>query len=254
MNSLYKLLIVFSACCAATVAWADIYEWTDENGVKHFTNFAPPKGAKVLIKYNEEPYDEAADRARMEAERQERLELVRLEIAQREKELELREAEVDRRLAAADRLAEEALHEANDYWEEARYGSRIDYWGSGYRCRGSYLNYGCQYGKHDRWYYHSKYRHSYHKRYNYRHPHRHKYRRYERRYHHVNKHYGNQKRHGGHKYRDESRYRRKVHYTHSRIKSYSGRKYGSSRSWSGRGRYHGRSSFSRGRSGSGRLR
>ena len=127
MNWFFKLLIILSACVAAAVARADIYEWTDENGVKHFTNYAPPKDSRVLIKTKEEPYDEAADRARMEAERQERLELARLEIAQRERELESREAEVDRRLAEADRLVEDALREADAYREEDRYGSYVNY-------------------------------------------------------------------------------------------------------------------------------
>ena len=254
MHRLYMPLIVFFACSAAVVAGADIYEWTDENGVKHFSNYAPPKGSKVLIKSKEEPYDEAADRARMEAERQERLELARLEIAQRERELESREAEVDRRLAEADRLVEDALREADAYREEDRYGSYVNYWGGGYGCRGSYSDYGCKYRKHDRWYYHKKYRHSYHKRHKYRHHHRYKYRRHDRRYHYVKKHYGNIKRHGGHRYRNESRYRHKGHYTHGRLKSHSGRKHGFSSIGSGRGRYHGRSSFSRGRSGFGRLR
>ncbi len=254
MHWLYKLLIIFSACGAAAVAGADIYEWTDENGVKHFTNYAPPKGAKVLIKSKEEPYDEAADRARMEAERQERLELARFEIAEREAELEFREAEVGRRLAEVDRLVEDTLREADAYREEARYGSRNTYWGGGYGCRGSYSYDGCKYGKHDRRYNHKKYRHSYQKRHKYRYHHRYKNRRHDRRYHYVKKHYGSSKRHGGRKYRIESRYRHNGHYRQGQFKSYSGRKYGFSGIGSGRGRHHGRSSFSRGRSGVGRLR
>ena len=35
---------------AALEANADIYSWTDENGVNHFTNYSPPKQAKLLIK------------------------------------------------------------------------------------------------------------------------------------------------------------------------------------------------------------
>ena len=100
------------SCIAATSSLADIYEWTDENGVKHYSNYAPAAKSKVMMKTKEDPYDEAADRARVEAERQEFLELSRLEIAQREAELELREAEAERKLAAAERVAQEALREA----------------------------------------------------------------------------------------------------------------------------------------------
>lgn len=105
--------------------YADIYEWTDIEGVKHYTNYAPPPEAKILMKTEELPYDEAADRARMEAEREEQLALARLELAERKAELEWREAQTEQRLAEADRRAEETLREADKILNEAR-NSRYD--------------------------------------------------------------------------------------------------------------------------------
>src|SRR5210317_495012 len=92
MNVFKLFLFIQVSCFVASSSSADIYEWTDNNGLRHYINQAPPSGFLQLMITREEPYDEAADRARMEAEQQERLEHDRLEIAQREAELELREA------------------------------------------------------------------------------------------------------------------------------------------------------------------
>ena len=63
-------LITIVSWFIASSLYADIYRWTDENGVIHFANYAPPDGATIMMKTEELPYDEAADRERMEAERQ----------------------------------------------------------------------------------------------------------------------------------------------------------------------------------------
>jgi len=76
MKGLKIFLFIAAGCLIAGPLYADIYEWTDENGVKHFTNYTPPDNT-ILIKFEELPYDEAADRARIEAERQQQLELAR---------------------------------------------------------------------------------------------------------------------------------------------------------------------------------
>ena len=131
MNVLIILLFIAAGCLIAGPLHADIYEWTDENGVKHFTNYAPPNDATILIKSDELPYDEAADRARIEAERQLQLELARLEIAEREAELERRAAEAERRAAEAERYAEETVRAADQYLEDTR-NDRWYYRGSGF--------------------------------------------------------------------------------------------------------------------------
>ena len=126
MTALKIFLYITVGCFVSAVLYADIYEWTDEDGVKHYTNYAPAPEAKILMKTEELPYDEAADRARLEAERKERLELTRLELAERKAELERREAEAEQRLAEADRQAEETLSEAEKILHEAR-NDRYDY-------------------------------------------------------------------------------------------------------------------------------
>ena len=153
MNGFKIYLVILVSCIIASSAWADIYEWTDKDGVKHYSNYAPPENSKILMKTKEEPYNEEADRARAEAERQAQLELTRLEIAQREAELELREAEAERKLAEADRLAEEAQRNAESYNEESE-NSRSTFQSYGYGCYGYYngcsdLLYGRSYYRND---------------------------------------------------------------------------------------------------------
>jgi hypothetical protein len=131
MKGLKILLLVAAGCIIAGSAQADIYEWTDANGVKHFTNYAPPDDATILMKTEEVPYDEAADLARMEADRQYQLQY-QLEIAKQE--IALREAELERREAAAERRAaeaEERLRQADEYLDDAL-KDRWYYRGGGY--------------------------------------------------------------------------------------------------------------------------
>jgi hypothetical protein len=131
MTVLKIFVFITVGCFFTTSLYADIYEWTDEDGVKHFTNYEPASEAKIMMKTEELPYDEAADRARLEAEREERLELTRLELAERKADLERREAEAEQRLAEADRQAEATLREAEKILNEAR-NDRYDYGKYGY--------------------------------------------------------------------------------------------------------------------------
>jgi len=139
------LLIGAAGCLIAGSLQADIYEWTDDHGVKHFTNYAPPDDATILMKTEEVPYDEAADRARIEADRQYQLEFAKLELAEKEAELARREAEAERRAAEAERYAAETEKAADQYLEDAR-NDRYYYRGGGY-----YGYYNPPYYK--RWYY-----------------------------------------------------------------------------------------------------
>jgi hypothetical protein len=120
MTTLKIFVCITVGCFVSVSLYADIYEWTDKDGVKHFTNYAPAAEAKIMMKTEELPYDEAADRARLEAEREEQLELTRLELAERKAELERREAEIVQRLAEAARQAEETLGEAEKILNDAR--------------------------------------------------------------------------------------------------------------------------------------
>ena len=100
----------------ALTARADIYSWTDENGVNHFTNYAPPKHAKLLMKTPEIPYDEEADNQRREMDR---LEAVRHELAEREAFLQREQQAAERRIAEANARADAALLEADRILQEA---------------------------------------------------------------------------------------------------------------------------------------
>ena len=251
MTGFKCMAFILAGCIIASSSFADIYEWTDENGVKHYSNYAPPPGSKVLMKTKEEPYDEEADRARMEAERRERLEMARLEIAEREIELELREAEAERRIAEADRLAQEALQEADYYREEARYDSRIIYrggsfWGGGYWCRDQ--RWDCRYPVPYRWYERTKYNYGYDKKRHHRTPYQH--------YLYVKKHYGPQKHHKkdhGYKYRVKDRSRQNRKYAPRNGNTHRITNYRANRMGSG-SRFNGGGNFSRGRSGFGMRR
>ena len=151
MNACKLFLSILLSCFSASSAMADIYEWTDVNGIKHYTNQAPAPGSGVLMKTEEEPYDESADRARMEAERQERQELARLELAQREAELELREVEVEQRLAEAARLTQGVMREGDDYLYEANSRNWVITVAGSSRCRDD--RWDCKSSDYNRWYY-----------------------------------------------------------------------------------------------------
>jgi chromosome segregation ATPase len=56
---------------------ADVYSWTDENGVKHFGNQPPDNAANAKLVFKEKPYDAAADQQRTATENKELTELIR---------------------------------------------------------------------------------------------------------------------------------------------------------------------------------
>jgi hypothetical protein len=77
MNRLYCTFFLIGVLLWAPAANADIYTWTDENGVKHFGNQPPADAADAKVLFKEEPYDAEADQQRMEAENRELTELLR---------------------------------------------------------------------------------------------------------------------------------------------------------------------------------
>ncbi len=119
------------------VASADIYSWTDENGVRYFTNHKPPKHAELLIKSPEIPHDEEAHQQRLE---EDRLAAARQELAEREAFLMQQQLETERRIAAANARADAALQEADQILRDAEAAAENVY----YDRRGSY-GYGYSY-------------------------------------------------------------------------------------------------------------
>jgi len=107
MKRLLILLILLWVGWAGSVS-ADIYRWTDANGVMHFSNEPPPAGVKVLDRTEESPYDADADRQRINEERRYRLEREKLELEERKAELAGREREAQLKLEEADRRMQQA--------------------------------------------------------------------------------------------------------------------------------------------------
>ena len=184
------LMAVWVYGFVALTARADIYSWTDENGVNHFTNYAPPKHAKLLMKTPEIPYDEEADNQRRETDR---LEIARQELAEREAFLLQEQQAAERRIAAANARADAALWKADQILQEAEaaaddanYDRSNGYaYGYGYY---PYYRYGYRPGYHHKSHY-RKYGGKYYKKhpYKYRHgrPYKHDYR--KRPKHHFNR-------------------------------------------------------------------
>ena len=132
LNIMVMTLAAFwFAGLAVSTAGADIYAWTDENGVKHFTNHAPPKKAALFMRTREIPHDEEADKQRREMDR---LEVARQELAEREAFLQEQQMAAERRIAAANARADEALREADRILQDAQAASED----ANYRSSGSY--------------------------------------------------------------------------------------------------------------------
>ena len=254
MNAFKLFLLILVSCSVAPLSFADIYEWTDDNGLKHYTNQAPPAGSRLLMISKEIPYDQAADRARMEAEQQERLELARLEMAQREAELELREAEAERRLAEADRLAQKAMRDDDYYLYDTYTRNWVISRTGGYRCRDD--RWDCNYLDYNRWYYRKGHRQSHQPDKLY---HRTPYRSYP----YIKKNYGSDGKIHHNRYRGQvrpyhnTRYRQKGHHPTYKLNNRSTNIYNVYRgpgTGSRSGRFNGWGNFSRGRSGLGMRR
>jgi len=149
LNLRVLILVIFGFFgFAASTASADIYAWTDENGVRHFTNHVPPKQSTLFMKTPEIPYDEEADNERREMDR---LAVARQELAEREAFLLEQQQAAERRLEAANARVDETLREAERILKDAQAASEDTNYGS-------YIGFG--YG-----YYYPYYRHK---------PHHHK--------------------------------------------------------------------------------
>jgi hypothetical protein len=78
-----------------TPLYADIYSWTDENGVKHFSNAPPGDAEDVTVEFKEYQYDAKADRQRFDMEQDEWESVFKQ--AEREEKKERQRAEAERR-------------------------------------------------------------------------------------------------------------------------------------------------------------
>jgi hypothetical protein len=111
------LVLFLSLLGSGGPAAANVYHWTDQNGVRHYTNTRPPQDAEAVEQIEEIPYDPETDgqrRAEEDALLQEREDAElreRIEAAEREAREARRQAEEAKR--RADRLAKE-IEERDD--------------------------------------------------------------------------------------------------------------------------------------------
>ncbi len=115
MRVFFWIFLTIWAVFFTTTAYGGIYSWTDENGVRHFSNVKPSRsrvsGAETLIKAKEIPYDREADLNRMVSER----------LAGEERRLahlKRQQALAEKRIRAANRKAETLIEEAEDLSQE----------------------------------------------------------------------------------------------------------------------------------------
>jgi len=126
-------LIILLILWSGLPALAELYHWTDADGVRHYANTPPPKGAKAIVLQEEIPYDPETDenrRAQEDAMLQERASAEtqrRLEDAEREAEEARREAE------AANRKADQLEKDLADQDDNGSYGTYYPRRRPGYR-------------------------------------------------------------------------------------------------------------------------
>lgn len=127
-----KCIILFTwimaACLWGQTVKADIYVWTDESGIRHFSNRDSHPEAELFLKTMEGPYEEAVERAQREAEKQRELERERAQIRGEKERLAEKMAELERRTEAAKRDAQEALDRAEAIEAAADRRYRGDRW------------------------------------------------------------------------------------------------------------------------------
>ena len=120
MKILISLFFLIGILLWVPASNADIYSWTDENGVKHFGNQPPENAANVKMVFKEKPHDAAADQQRTETENREQTDLIRdLE------EEEQRQAAEDRKKAAAAEQNREPTQEEKVAAERERLETKI---------------------------------------------------------------------------------------------------------------------------------
>jgi hypothetical protein len=89
---------IFAGCLWGQAGNADIYVWTDDNDVMHFSNEDPPPQAEVFMQTIEISHDDAADN------RQE-LQQTQAQLLEEEARLEEQRAEEERQIAEAEQRA-----------------------------------------------------------------------------------------------------------------------------------------------------
>ena len=77
MKARISLLLLIGILLCVPAASADVYSWTDENGVKHFGQQPPENATNVELVFKEEPHDATTDKQRTATENKELTELIK---------------------------------------------------------------------------------------------------------------------------------------------------------------------------------
>jgi hypothetical protein len=123
MQAMILVICMLTATVWIPQTWADIYIWTDEDGVRHISNLNPPAHAKILLTTEEPVYDRAPPRAQEAADKEQALQRAQARVREREAQLERQEAELEHRIEKTAQKTQEALRETEERLSavEARY-------------------------------------------------------------------------------------------------------------------------------------
>lgn len=106
---------------------ADVYYWTDKDGVRHYSNTKPPDGEKAAVLMEEIPYDPEADDLRRQEVDALLEEAERDELQERLEEAERKAEEANRQAEAAKRKADRLEQEIKEQEEDRSYGIYYPY-------------------------------------------------------------------------------------------------------------------------------
>jgi Domain of unknown function (DUF4124) len=114
MKLLNIIIIFVLTLFCVSILYAEIYIWTDEKGVKHYSDHPPENGEnyEVQIKSQTYQYDEEADKKRTEEEQRQIQDLIKesdrnYEKQQQEERLQAAEAEKNRPPTKEEKIAAE---------------------------------------------------------------------------------------------------------------------------------------------------
>ena len=129
MTSIYRYggftLCLLLAIIPTTAA--DLYQWTDENGVRHYTNTKPPDGTDATVLMEEIPYDPETDDQRRQQEEAMLEEAEQNELLERLEEAERKADEARRQAEAAQRRADRLEKEIEAQEDDPSYGIYYPY-------------------------------------------------------------------------------------------------------------------------------
>jgi chromosome segregation ATPase len=112
MKFLLNLFLLVGILLWVPAAYADVYSWTDENGVKSFGNEPPENATNVKLIFKETPHNADADQQRTDTDNKEVTDLIReLEEDEQQQAAEERrkaaEAKANRKPTQEERIASE---------------------------------------------------------------------------------------------------------------------------------------------------